>query len=427
MNRTYKMLIKEKDQILNNFMEKYFFVNKDLSKKSLNLLFDIFDKTLVDFIKEDRESLEKDYKRLASLGIRSNVPYVVLIHELEFIKNRVMGVLFENGINDVAISICKMYGDFEQIIARIYLQDYIKQLSRKNKIKIANLHEMHERDVVQFYENHLVWLDKLILAIKYLKLDDFPEIESSLCAFGVWLKGKGHDIVNNRAKHKNLVKQHDALHYIASKIKSFLEEKNHDYHIFMTYLEKAEMISLDIGTELAMIDSCMMIVKSKKDKLTGALNRNLLESIFAYQYELALATTKPFVVAMSDLDDFKKVNDSYGHLVGDEVLKGFAKIALETLRASDIMIRFGGEEFLFIIPAVGEAKGIEIFDKIREQFEAFTYDNDGERVRTTVSIGVTEVIPVEGTKPSELCIEEFIKRSDEKMYLAKRNGKNQVR
>jgi diguanylate cyclase (GGDEF)-like protein len=427
MNQTYQMLIKEKDQILHNFMEKYFFVNKDLSQKSLKLLFNIFDQTLIDFIREDRDCLEKDYKRLASLGIRSNVPYVVLIHELEFIKNRVMGVLFESGINDVAISICKMYGDFEKIIAKRYLQNYIRQLSHKNRTKITNLGEMHEREVVQFYESHLIWLEKLIMAIKHLKLDDFPITDVLQCSFGKWLEGKGREVISNRSKYRNLVKQHEALHYIASKIKSFLEEKNHDYHIFMTYLEKAEMISLDIGTELAMIDNSIMIVKSKKDKLTGALNRNLLEGIFAHQYELALATSKPFVIAMSDLDDFKTVNDRYGHLVGDEILKGFAAIALDSLRASDIMIRFGGEEFLFIIPAVEKAKGIELFDKIRERFEDFAYPLQDEQVGTTVSIGVTEVQPVEGSKPSDIHVEEFIKRADEKMYLAKRSGKNRVR
>ena len=426
-NQTYEMLVKEKNQILNNFMEKYFFVNKDLSKKSLNLLFEIFDKTLIDFINEDRNNLEKDYERLASLGIRSNVPYVVLIHELEFIKNRVMGVLFENGINDVAINICKMYGDFEKIIAKRYLNNYIKHLSRKNRNKIDNLHEMHEREIVQYYENHLRWLEKLIQAIKHLSTEDYPLIDPSLCEFGHWLSHEGKTIISNRTKYTNLVRQHDALHYIANTIQSFLQEKNHDYHIFMTYLEKAEMLSLDIGTELAMIDNCIMIIKSKKDKLTGALNRNLLEGIFSHQYELAVATAKPFVVAMCDLDDFKTVNDTYGHLVGDEVLKGFAEIALTSLRASDIMIRFGGEEFLFIIPAVGETKGIDIFEKIRERFEAFTYVYEGSAIQTTVSIGVTEVKPVEGVKTTEICIEEYIRMADEKMYLAKRSGKNRVR
>ena len=427
VNQTYEMLINEKDRILNHFMEKYFFVNKDLSKKSLNLLFEIFDKTLVDFINEDQTSLKKDYERLASLGIRSNVPYVVLIHELEFIKNRVMGVLFENSINDVAINICKMYGDFEKIIAKRYLNNYIKHLSRKNRAKIANLHEMHERDIVQYYESHLIWLEKLIQAIKNLKTDRYPVIDPRQCEFGQWLSNNGKNMITNHNKYRNLVQQHEALHYIASKIQSFLEEGNHDYHIFMTYLEKAEMISLDIGTELAMIDNCIMIVKSKKDKLTGALNRNLLEGIFSHQYELALATSKPFVVAMSDLDDFKQVNDSYGHLVGDEVLKGFAQIALSTLRASDIMIRFGGEEFLFIIPAVGEEKGIDIFEKIRERFEAFIYRYKEAAIRTTVSIGVAEVRPAEGLKISDNSIEEYIRMADEKMYLAKRAGKNRVR
>lgn len=426
-DKNFEMLVAYKDKILSNFMEKYFFVNKDLSQKSLDTLFRIFDKTLVDFIHEDRISLKKDYTRLAALGIRSNVPYVVLIHELEYIKNRVMGFLFDNGANDIAIDICKMYGDFEKIIAKKYLFDYIKKLSRKNRFKIANLHALHEREIVIFYENHLLWLEELIIAIKHLDKRDCPEIDSRICSFGRWLSGKGKQIIANRSKYKHMLKQHEALHHIAYKIRSFLEEKNFDYHIFMTYLEKAELISLDIGTELAMIDNSIMITKSKKDKLTGALNRNLMERVFKHQYEIALATTKPFVVAMCDLDDFKRVNDTYGHLAGDEILKGFASIAFSSLRASDIMIRFGGEEFVFLIPAVRIEKGIEIFEKIRKKFEAFVYRSKDGDVRATVSIGVAEVVPAEGEKESDLRVEDIIRLADEKMYLAKRSGKNRVR
>ena len=91
------------------------------------------------------------------------------------------------------------------------------------------------------------------------------------------------------------------------------------------------------------------------------------------------------------------------------------------------MIRFGGEEFLFIIPAVSEEKGVDLFDKIRERFEAFAYQYNGEAIRTTVSIGVTEVKPAEGQKMSDLCVDDFIRLADEKMYLAKRSGKNRVR
>ena len=426
-DKNFEMLIAYKDKILSNFMEKYFFVNKDLSQKSLDTLFRIFDKTLVDFIHEDRNSLKKDYTRLAVLGIRSNVPYVVLIHELEYIKNRVMGFLFDKGANDIAIDICKMYGDFEKIIAKKYLQDYIKRLSRKNRLKIANLHDLHEKEIVHFYENHLLWLEELIIAIKNLDKRSCPEIDSQNCSFGRWLTGNGQQVIGNRSKYKHMIKQHDALHYIAYKIRSFLQEKNFDYHIFMTYLEKAELISLDMGTELAMIDNSIMITKSKKDKLTGALNRNLMEGVFKHQYEIAMATTKPFVVAMCDLDDFKQINDTYGHLVGDEILKGFAAIALSSLRASDIMIRFGGEEFVFIIPAVELRKGIEIFEKIRKKFEAYAYRCKDGDVRTTVSIGVTEVVPHDVEKESDLTVEDFIRLADEKMYIAKRNGKNRVR
>lgn len=426
MEAVYNQLMESKDEILNNFMEKYFFVNKDLSQKSLNRLVKIFDKTLVDFINEDYKSLRRDYETLSNLGIKSNIPYVVLMHELEFIKNRIITLLFEKSRN-VAVELCKVYNEFETIIAGKYLDDYIKKLRIKNRLKIDYLNGIEEKEVVRFYEAHLHWLDMMLNAVEKLDPSKIPPVDPQTCEYGHWLHSRGKKMIKNDVQHTALCEQHAALHHIADKLHSFLTEKNYDYQIFMTYVEKAELISLDMGTELAMIDNSVMISKSSKDSLTGCLNRNLLEGIFTHQYELAVATAKPFVIAMCDLDDFKHINDTYGHVAGDQLLKGFASLALGSLRASDIMIRYGGEEFVFIIPAVEEEKGVEIFDKIRERFENYRVLSGKEEVKTTVSIGVKEVRPKESINISDINVSDFIREADEQMYLAKRGGKNRVR
>lgn len=409
-------------------MDKYFFVSKDLSRKRKRLFKKIFDTILTDFINRDEQRLSADYIRLARIGLKTNMPYVVLLSEVEYIKNEILRLYLEHRMNDEALCLCNYYQKFEGRIASVYLQSYITHLIHKNNIRICSLKELIEKSIVTFYEGHLEWLNKLIHAIDKLDSGKVPEMDSGRCVFGRWLKHEGKTVIRNNSKYREITGLHEKLHMIARKIESILRnEKQVDYHIFMSYLEKAELISLDIGTELALIDNSNFIKRSQKDRLTGTLSRNVLEQVFLHEYELSLATEKNFVLAMSDLDDFKGINDTYGHVAGDRVLKGFAEIALETLRSSDVVIRYGGEEFLLILNAVDFEKGKEVLEKIRRKFEAFYIEEEGERVQTTVSFGVIEIEPPSDIKYSEIDVDNYIRAVDDKLYLAKRSGKNRVR
>jgi diguanylate cyclase (GGDEF)-like protein len=194
----------------------------------------------------------------------------------------------------------------------------------------------------------------------------------------------------------------------------------------MSYLEKCEFISLAIGTELALIDNRLLINESSKDKMTGALNRNSLEPIFVNQYELALATDTNFVFALCDLDHFKRLNDTHGHLAGDFVLKEFVQMAKNILRDSDIIVRYGGEEFVIILPNSDLLNGEKKLNQLRENFKNLCCTQSGEHLDVSVSIGATIVKPDQEIKKSEIDIETFIKDADEKLYAAKHGGRNRV-
>ena len=409
-------------------MEKYFFVSYDLSRKRKRLLKRIFDTILHDFVGRDEKRLAHDYTRLANIGLRSNIPYVVLLSEVEYIKNEVLKLYVQYRMNDEALLLCTYYQKFESKIAAIYLQSYITHLIHKNNIRICSLKELIEKSIVTFYEGHLMWLNNLIHAIDKLDSGKVPEVDPGRCVFGKWLREEGKGVIQNNSKFLEITGLHEKLHMIARKIDSILRnEKQVDYHIFMSYLEKAELISLDIGTELALIDNSIFIKRSQKDKLTGTLSRNVLEQVFLHEYELSVATEKNFVLAMSDLDNFKVINDTYGHIAGDKMLKGFAQIALKTLRSSDVVIRYGGEEFLLILNAIDFEKGKEVLERIRSEFEAFYIEEAGATIRTTVSFGVIEVQPPSDIKYSDIDVENYLRAVDDKLYLAKRSGKNTVK
>jgi diguanylate cyclase (GGDEF)-like protein len=152
------------------------------------------------------------------------------------------------------------------------------------------------------------------------------------------------------------------------------------------------------------------------DALTGLYNRGEIQRRIGV---LAEGADKPFSLIMIDLDDFKKVNDNYGHKIGDEVLTGladFLQIKLHTEAVPNQIGRWGGEEFMIVLPGLHKDEAAEIAEKLRFGFAAIEFKGAG---RQTMSLGVTEFIT--GEDADTLCI-----RVDDALYEAKRTGKNRV-
>lgn len=119
-------------------------------------------------------------------------------------------------------------------------------------------------------------------------------------------------------------------------------------------------------------------------------------------------------ICIIDIDNFKKINDSYGHNKGDEVLKLFAKETKSLIRQSDILVRFGGEEFLLLLHNTNLKNAEVLANKVRKHFEDLDYE-----VKFTVSIGISEY-------KDDKNVDDIIAEADECLYLAKENGRNNV-
>jgi len=168
---------------------------------------------------------------------------------------------------------------------------------------------------------------------------------------------------------------------------------------------------------------------SYTDHLTGAANRKLLFHEGPRLLDLARRTGQPVSVLMLDLDHFKRVNDTHGHAAGDAVLVAFSTLLLGTLRKSDLLVRYGGEEFVVLAPNAGLAAARELGERIRAGVERLEVPVQGAVVRFTVSIGVcTLATPCEPAafKPEREPLEELLLRADEALYAAKAAGRNRV-
>ncbi|HWQ30624.1 MAG TPA: diguanylate cyclase, partial [Negativicutes bacterium] len=153
-----------------------------------------------------------------------------------------------------------------------------------------------------------------------------------------------------------------------------------------------------------------------KDQLTGVYNRHFFDAIIDREMELSDQNHRPLSMILMDLDHFKKVNDTWGHPEGDEVLKQTARIVADTIRISDLLIRFGGEEFIILLPSTTIEGAAAAAEKIRSRIEDHVHPVCGKQ---TASFGVAEQLQGEA-------FSSWYHRLDKALYQAKQGGRNRV-
>ena len=160
-------------------------------------------------------------------------------------------------------------------------------------------------------------------------------------------------------------------------------------------------------------------VLATRDDLTGLVNRREMCELLVKEQQRAARTGECFCLAMLDLDHFKRVNDSHGHAVGDAVLQAFAREGQRQLRATDSLGRWGGEEFVLLMPGAGLPAACEVVERLRRGLEQLPIRANASVVLLTMSAGVAEYHPGES-------VASVIERADRALYDAKARGRNRV-
>jgi two-component system cell cycle response regulator len=156
------------------------------------------------------------------------------------------------------------------------------------------------------------------------------------------------------------------------------------------------------------------------DGLTGLHNRRYLDSHLQTLFDRAVARRRPLSLMITDLDRFKSVNDTYGHDGGDEVLREFARRLRKNVRGIDLACRFGGEEFVVVMPDTEAAIAEKVAERVRAEIAELPFIINGENVSVTVSVGVSSL------KRGVDSVAELLKRADVALYEAKSGGRNRV-
>lgn len=159
---------------------------------------------------------------------------------------------------------------------------------------------------------------------------------------------------------------------------------------------------------------------SLTDELTGLSNRRFFEETFEKEFLRAQRYNNKLTLVMFDIDYFKKVNDTYGHQCGDYILKEVSNAALQTFRKTDMVFRFGGEEFVVILTETDTEQALIPLERFRKTIETLNLDYHGFPVNITVSIGACELTKDIKTK------ETLLEKADNALYEAKNTGRNQT-
>ncbi len=232
----------------------------------------------------------------------------------------------------------------------------------------------------------------------------------------------------------NVLKSEDSIDYLRSKM---LESFSNFVDTFGSKTENKQGGHLDtIAKDYSSVNSELEDYKQQVTKLQNDLNKYKTESITDHLTGLynrkymdmkmteeieryKRMNTPPFCVMLVDIDHFKSVNDNYGHLVGDQVLKHLSKLIKENIRKTDFAFRYGGEEFIVLLSNADVRNAQHVAEQIRKKLETVNFALKGNSFTVTASFGISAF-------EKEDNAESVIKRADERLYKAKETGRNKV-
>jgi len=182
-----------------------------------------------------------------------------------------------------------------------------------------------------------------------------------------------------------------------------------------------EIVRARVSTQLALVDAQAKLVRmAMVDPLTDCFNRRHFMNAAEMEMSRRKRHSYSLVVAVLDVDNFKEVNDTYGHEAGDLVLREIANCCKNTVRYEDTLGRMGGEEFAVLLPEADIRGAFDVLERVREKVGAINFTHNGRAFHVTISIGLTEV------EANDNAVNAALDRADQALYKAKRGGRDAV-
>lgn len=232
----------------------------------------------------------------------------------------------------------------------------------------------------------------------------------------------GEDLAQGGALPRDIpIRSRDELGDVARQFNRLRAALNDAHGRLQNKVESADEELRRQASEMAKMNEELSRL-SVTDPLTGLHNRRYFESIAGMEIASALRYRAPASLMLIDLDFFKRVNDTYGHDVGDQALREVARVLRRQVRETDILCRLGGEEFVVYCKHSDRAGALALAQKLRDTFAAHEFNIEGHVIAMTVSVGIDTLLDEDGATS----LEELYKRADISLYYSKRHGRNRV-
>ena len=248
--------------------------------------------------------------------------------------------------------------------------------------------------------------------------DDLDPEGHQRCRFGRWYHGPGQEVLREQPSFVAIESEHVRLHALAARV---LGEAAAAARVQASEYDALVACSTQLRLELETLRHEIETALRDRDAVTGAFGRVEILPALREAGELVRREVQLACIAFMDLDHFKEVNDAHGHRLGDQVLAGAVQYVTAHLRSYDRVFRYGGDEFLILLPAAHIEVAARLIERLRSGLAATTLavDEAGRPLRMTASFGITPLEP-------DVSAEESMDRADKALLLAKAAGRNRV-
>jgi diguanylate cyclase len=277
------------------------------------------------------------------------------------------------------------------------------------------------RQLQQATHDHLEWHENLIRTIVCRLPCDPAELAANAhhrCRFGQWYYDEASAELRRQSMFEAMEAEHERVHGIAAKL---LRDAADDKPIDRGDFDALIAVSARLRQELDSLRHEIQDILRSSDALTGARGRAQLLPELREWRELAMRDVQQCCIVFMDLDHLKELNDTHGHVVGDQVLAGAVRYVTGHLRPYDKVFRYGGDEFLITLPGTDMPDAIHLVQRICEGFGRvpFVVGADGSPIHATASFGLAQL-------DADASVEESIDRADKALLLAKSTGRDRV-
>ncbi len=413
------------DEFYEKLLEDRYIKENFLSNENLNSIkakqIQII-KELFKSFEDNNRKFKKLIKYLVEIHSKRGIPFELFINFVNTLKN-IFIRYFGAKHFEIKLYIEVFFDEIENNAAKYYSKIIMREERKHILIEQSNLKEILDSEKYNMINVHINWLIGLNRAFSLEKEKYLPPLqEDSCCFFHEYIKNnKLCSVVSKKKNINRVLNWHKTLHESASLLRYLFFDKK-DYRTFLYAFFKFSKEVYNFTNILLNIFIEEEKTTAKKDPLTSLYNRRSLRDVISYHKKLAKSLNTSFSIIMIDLDNFKKVNDIYGHIFGDKVLQHVSEIVRKNIRKNDYAFRYGGEEFLVLLPSADLNSAKKVAERIRKNLESSTVCYFGIKIRITASFGVA----VFKDQYLDLDVEDMLKIVDKALYIAKKSGKNRV-